>query len=54
MVLARSHTWRVSLEPDVSLITNISESHLSGIGSKDDVFIEKSALSKGNADLPVL
>lgn len=32
------------VEPDISLITNISESHLSGIGTREDVFIEKSAL----------
>jgi len=31
-------------EPDVSVITNVSESHLSGIGSRRDVFTEKSAI----------
>lgn len=32
------------VEPDVSLITTISESHLEGIGSREDIFNEKSAL----------
>lgn len=32
------------IRPDISIITNISESHLSGIGGVDNVFIEKSAL----------
>lgn len=32
------------VNPDVSVITNVSESHLSGLGSRDDVFIEKSAI----------
>jgi UDP-N-acetylmuramoyl-tripeptide--D-alanyl-D-alanine ligase len=31
-------------EPDVSVITNVSESHLLGIGSRQDVFTEKSAI----------
>ena len=32
------------VEPDVSVITNVSESHLSGIGLRQDVFAEKSAI----------
>jgi len=32
------------VEPDVSIITNVSESHLSGIGSREDVFVEKSSI----------
>lgn len=32
------------VEPDVSVITNVSESHLAGIGSRQDVFAEKSAI----------
>ena len=32
------------IRSDISIITNISESHLSGIGRIDNVFIEKSAL----------
>ena len=32
------------VEPDVSIVTTISESHLAGIGSRDDVFREKSAI----------
>lgn len=35
------------VEPDVSVITNVSESHLSGIGTKQDVFVEKSAILTG-------
>jgi UDP-N-acetylmuramoyl-tripeptide--D-alanyl-D-alanine ligase len=34
------------VEPDVSIIINISESHLSGIGTKEDVFIEKSEITR--------
>jgi len=30
--------------PDISVITNISESHLEGIGSREDVFLEKSEI----------
>lgn len=36
------------INPDVVLITNISESHLSGLGSRDDVFEEKSELVSGS------
>ena len=32
------------VEPDISLITTVSESHLEGIGSRDDVFDEKSSI----------
>ena len=32
------------VEPDISVVTTISESHLSGIGSRDDVFEEKSSI----------
>lgn len=32
------------VEPDISVITNVSESHLEGIGTCDDVFREKSAI----------
>jgi len=35
------------VKPDVSVITNVSESHLSGIGKRDDVFTEKSAIITG-------
>lgn len=32
------------VEPDISIIINISESHLAGIGCEDDVFSEKSEI----------
>lgn len=35
------------VNPDVVVITNVSESHLDGLGSKDDVFTEKSAIITG-------
>ena len=35
------------VEPDVSVITNISESHLAGLGTRDAVFEEKSAIITG-------
>ena len=35
------------VEPDVSLITNISESHLAGLGTREAVFEEKSAIIRG-------
>lgn len=35
------------VHPDISIIINISESHLSGLGSRDDVFEEKSAIISG-------
>lgn len=32
------------VEPDISIIINVSESHLDGIGDKDDVFVEKAEI----------
>jgi UDP-N-acetylmuramoyl-tripeptide--D-alanyl-D-alanine ligase len=38
------------VEPDISVVTTISESHLSGIGSRDDVFVEKSSIVPATRD----
>ena len=38
------------VEPDISVVTTISESHLSGIGSRDDVFEEKSSIVAATRD----
>jgi UDP-N-acetylmuramoyl-tripeptide--D-alanyl-D-alanine ligase len=38
------------VEPDISVVTTISESHLSGIGSRDDVFEEKSSIIAATRD----
>ena len=35
------------VEPDISIVTTVSESHLEGIGSRDDVFEEKSSIIAG-------
>lgn len=38
------------IPPDVSVITNISESHLEGFGTREDVFQEKSTIIAGMVD----
>ncbi len=35
------------VRPDISVITNVSESHLSGFAGSDDIFAEKSAIIQG-------